>query len=377
MEKPQVIKHKDILVLTTQQLAECYETTVDNIKHNFNRNKNRFIECKDFYLLKGDELKEFLQVTNSHLQISNKVRSMYLWTERGANRHSKILDTDKAWQQFDVLEETYFKVKNEMIPSAQTDSLSEKVLIKVLDTLDAVTANINNNTTIMANMFSLLNNQMNDKLPNDKVNKEDSADHKDTNDKQKYFEDNSFKNKVNKLLRAYYFCNKVNSRVVLKELYKEVREKFNLDLNKMKREFIKENDIESMSMLGFISTFKGNEVKNYITQTLEFKIEEWELNDYEDSLDKEESSFKQLIELLSDDTTMHSITYKIVYKKMEELYSIDWDLLRTQYREKYNYNKYSYISKIAIVRSNDDLTKKFNVATIKCIEKIEEESKDK
>ncbi len=55
--------------------------------------------------------KENLRVTNSYLQISNMTRSLYLWAERGANRHCKILDTDRAWEQFDNLEETYFKVK--------------------------------------------------------------------------------------------------------------------------------------------------------------------------------------------------------------------------------------------------------------------------
>ena len=45
---------------------------------------------------------------------------MYLWTERGANRHCKILDTDKAWEQFDNLEETYFKVKESEQPKLPT-----------------------------------------------------------------------------------------------------------------------------------------------------------------------------------------------------------------------------------------------------------------
>lgn len=74
---------------------------------------------------------------------------------------------------------------------------------------------------------------------------------------------------------------------------------------------------------------------------------------------------------------MHSLTYKAVYKRMEELYSVDWNALRMQYIKNYDYNKNSHISKILIVRDNEDLRKKFNVATIKCIEKIEEQRKDK
>lgn len=112
MNNLQIIEHEGIRVLTTQQLSEVYETSTENIKQNFKRNKEHFNEGRDYYLLKGEQLKEFLQVTNSHLQNQSKIRSMYLWTERGANRHSKILDTDMAWKQFDVLEETYFKVKS-------------------------------------------------------------------------------------------------------------------------------------------------------------------------------------------------------------------------------------------------------------------------
>lgn len=117
MDELQIIEHEGIRVLTTRQLAEVYDTSTENIKQNFKRNKGRFIEGRDYYLLKGEQLKEFLQVTNSHLQNQSKIRSMYLWTERGANRHSKILDTDQAWKQFDILEETYFKVKHNIITS--------------------------------------------------------------------------------------------------------------------------------------------------------------------------------------------------------------------------------------------------------------------
>ena len=31
-----------------------------------------------------------------------------LWTERGAARHAKMLETDKAWDVFEQLEDSYF-----------------------------------------------------------------------------------------------------------------------------------------------------------------------------------------------------------------------------------------------------------------------------
>lgn len=108
------VSFKGKRVLTTEQLAQVYETTTDNIKHNFNRNTERFKEGKHYYLLKGSKLKTFKnQVTDSPL-VNPHTSQLYLWTERGADRHCKILDTDRAWDQFDNLEETYFKVKEEL-----------------------------------------------------------------------------------------------------------------------------------------------------------------------------------------------------------------------------------------------------------------------
>lgn len=149
MNNLQIIEHEGIRVLTTQQLSEVYETSTENIKQNFKRNKERFNEGCDYYLLKGEQLKEFLQVTNSHLQNQSKIRSMYLWTERGANRHSKILDTDMAWKQFDVLEETYFKVKS--MSAIQILKLQNAALMEVdekVEHIDSRVTNLENTTTV-------------------------------------------------------------------------------------------------------------------------------------------------------------------------------------------------------------------------------------
>lgn len=149
MNQLEIIEHEGIRVLTTQQLSEVYETSTENIKQNFKRNKERFNEGRDYYLLKGEQLKEFLQVTNSHLQNQSKIRSMYLWTERGANRHSKILDTDQAWKQFDVLEETYFKVKS--MSAMQLLKLQNQALVEVdekVEHIDSRVTNLENTTTV-------------------------------------------------------------------------------------------------------------------------------------------------------------------------------------------------------------------------------------
>lgn len=114
-ENISVVEWKGQRVITTALLAEVYETDADNVKKNFSRHKDNFVEGTHYFLLQGEDLREFKRVvTDSHLPTNDNLKftsQLYLWTERGANRHCKILDTDKAWEQFDNLEETYFKVK--------------------------------------------------------------------------------------------------------------------------------------------------------------------------------------------------------------------------------------------------------------------------
>ncbi|MZK53330.1 ORF6C domain-containing protein [Clostridium beijerinckii] len=114
MNKLTTIVKEGQRVLTTQQLAEVYETDVKNISNNFNRNNDRFILGKHYFKLEGKELKDFKGIHQNDESLKY-VSVLYLWTEKGADRHCKILDTDKAWEQFDNLEDTYFRVK-ESIP---------------------------------------------------------------------------------------------------------------------------------------------------------------------------------------------------------------------------------------------------------------------
>ena len=94
----QPIEYEGEVVITTDILSNVYETDVNNIQANFSRNKSKFQEGKHYYLLQGEELKRFKnQPTNSQL-VNKHASQLYLWTERGANRHCKILDTDKAWE---------------------------------------------------------------------------------------------------------------------------------------------------------------------------------------------------------------------------------------------------------------------------------------
>ena len=115
------------LVLTTAQLAHFYECSVENIRDNFRKNRDRFIEGKHYFKLEGDDLKSFRDYTenfrpvetdyteinydyaeNFRPVVPNRTPSFYLWTRRGAFRHCKMIGTEKAWEVFEELEDFYF-----------------------------------------------------------------------------------------------------------------------------------------------------------------------------------------------------------------------------------------------------------------------------
>lgn len=102
------IQWKGRKVITTAQLAEVYETDANNVQANFGRNQERFKEGVHYFLLKGQELREFKDYLTDSQLVAKNAPLLYLWTHRGASRHCKILDTEKAWEQFDNLEEAYF-----------------------------------------------------------------------------------------------------------------------------------------------------------------------------------------------------------------------------------------------------------------------------
>lgn len=95
-------------VLTTEQLAQAYGCEAHQIKQNFKNNEGRFEEGKHFYKLTGDALKDFKNQVENFYPVNKHTAVLYLWTRRGASRHSKMLGTDKAWEMFDSLEENYF-----------------------------------------------------------------------------------------------------------------------------------------------------------------------------------------------------------------------------------------------------------------------------
>lgn len=94
-------------VVTTALLALLYGAKVKQIQNNFGRNQDRFESGKHFFKVEGAELVS-LRPSFGGAQIPAKARSLILWTERGAARHAKMLETNEAWDVFEKLEDCYF-----------------------------------------------------------------------------------------------------------------------------------------------------------------------------------------------------------------------------------------------------------------------------
>lgn len=109
-----VIEWNGQRVITTTQLADIYEATEVQIKQNYGNNAERFKEGEHFYLLKGEELRAFKNMVENFDLVGKNANQLYLWTRRGASRHCKMLGTDRAWEQFDVLEENYYNPQGQL-----------------------------------------------------------------------------------------------------------------------------------------------------------------------------------------------------------------------------------------------------------------------
>ncbi|EGF0824337.1 hypothetical protein R549_23745 [Salmonella enterica subsp. enterica serovar Saphra] len=123
------ITHNQIPVITTELLAQLYGTEPVRIRQNHHENKVRFVEGKHFFKVVGNDLKELRVALNySQNPVSPKARSLILWTERGAARHAKMLETDQAWEVFEKLEDCYFSQKNPSVRVSRQKSYDTRVL---------------------------------------------------------------------------------------------------------------------------------------------------------------------------------------------------------------------------------------------------------
>ena len=113
--------HNDVPVITTELLAQAFETESKNLRMNFANNQSKFTEGKHYFKLVGQELKYFKHRAKEigSVEISPRIRALTLYTKRGSFRHAKMLGTDRAWDIQDELEEHYFDRHPRATPTQQ------------------------------------------------------------------------------------------------------------------------------------------------------------------------------------------------------------------------------------------------------------------
>lgn len=124
----QPIERNNQRVLTTGQLAEAYGTDEKRISENFNRNQQRYVEGKHFALLQGEQLRAF-KSEYSNCGIAQNANKLYLWTEKGAWLHAKSLNTDQAWDAYEMLVDEYYKLKEKV--ELTTDQLTSMLAVQL------------------------------------------------------------------------------------------------------------------------------------------------------------------------------------------------------------------------------------------------------
>ncbi|QXJ67490.1 ORF6N domain-containing protein [Lacticaseibacillus paracasei] len=170
MNEPQPIEQNGQRVLTTEQLAELYGTTVGVVQMNFKRNSNKFIEGKHFFKLEGEQLRAFKNEPTNCGFVGKNASVLYLWTRRGAARHSKMLGTDQAWDMFDSLEENYFNPKARLIQTPEEKlALTMEVAtrtVKRIEKLDGRVTDLEENVLLAPGEYNYISKQVNRAVTN-------------------------------------------------------------------------------------------------------------------------------------------------------------------------------------------------------------------
>lgn len=111
-----VIEWCGVRVVTTETLAKGYGVPENTIRKNLSNNRDRFVEDVHIFTLKNVVLKAFRNHVNDIHSVNKHTTSLTLWTERGAARMSKIIDSDQAWNFFERMEDCYFSHQRNALP---------------------------------------------------------------------------------------------------------------------------------------------------------------------------------------------------------------------------------------------------------------------
>lgn len=119
---PDILEYKGKRVLTTPQLADCYGVTSQMITNNFNNNKGKYTEGIHYLFLEDKEKLDFLNLTKIRLGSLKNAKRLYLWSERGVLLHAKSLNTERAWQVYERLIDSYFSYRQQAFISSNLEN---------------------------------------------------------------------------------------------------------------------------------------------------------------------------------------------------------------------------------------------------------------
>lgn len=131
-----IIEKSGQRVLTTMQLAESFGTDSKTINRNFQRNSERFFEGKHYFALTGNDLREFKG--SRQIDPSLKYASvLYLWTEKGAWLLAKSINSDQAWDAYEMLVDEYYEMQNQVKVLSEKEQIIASMKLS-LDTAEEI-----------------------------------------------------------------------------------------------------------------------------------------------------------------------------------------------------------------------------------------------
>ncbi|WNS74279.1 ORF6C domain-containing protein [Bacillus sp. DTU_2020_1000418_1_SI_GHA_SEK_038] len=138
MNELQIIEQNGARVLTTAQLAEAYGTTTKIISQNYSRNRNRYTSGKHFIELNEEELRQFKKAYPQFEDSLKFTSVLYLWTEKGAWLHAKSLNTDEAWDAYEMLVDDYYNIQQQVKVLTEREQLIASMKLS-LETAEEIT----------------------------------------------------------------------------------------------------------------------------------------------------------------------------------------------------------------------------------------------
>lgn len=132
----QVVEHQSMRVLTTNQLAEAFDSNSKIITRNFQRNRERYEMGKHYFALSGEDLKQF-KASRQNDDNLKYVSCLYLWTELGAWMHAKSLNTDCAWEAYRLLIDNYYSLAQKQMMLGDGDNMTPSLYNKKINQLES------------------------------------------------------------------------------------------------------------------------------------------------------------------------------------------------------------------------------------------------